>query len=186
MPAADCSFKLPSCSLSLPRTCAVPLVVSLFTQKPPGFSTGSATSDQVHRIEQSCSWQAELPTDQLRTLITQFCGREEGLGVFTFIVLASIYPEAPWLAVIIYWEGVWVIMCLQNQRIQWTHPDNSQGIRHWFSSWTTELKTSLPNNLVNNFYIFINPLSQWARGRWLKSWWASQQWSILLTLQLTV
>lgn len=152
MTAANCSLQLPSCSLSLPRTCPVSLVVSLFRQKPPGFSTGSTTSDQVHRTVLFLASRTPNRPAQDTDYTVLYPEWERGRPWCLYIHCSGQHlPRSPWPAVAIYWEGVWVIMCLQNQRIQWTHPDNSQGIRHWFSSWTTELKTSLSNNLVNNF-----------------------------------
>lgn len=80
-------------------------------------------------------------TGQLGTLVVQFCiqsGQKEGFGVFTYILQASIYPEAPELLEPFTGKGTrWyrklLIVCLKNQRIQWTQLDNAQGVRRWFS-----------------------------------------------------
>lgn len=150
--------KLPRCSPSLPRTYAVSLIVSLYRQKPPSLSTVSATSDQVHRTEQSCSWQAELPTDQLRTLVTVLYPEWERGRLWCLHTLfwptSSQKPLAFCNLLLGRRMGDHVrrpdhVFEKPKDSVDPSRLDNSQGIRHWFSSWTTELKTKcLPNNLV--------------------------------------
>lgn len=149
--------KLPSCGLSLPRTCAVSLVVSLCRQKPPGFFTVSATSDHVHRREHSCSCQAELPQTSsghwLHSFVSRVGERKALVPLHTLFWPAATQKPLAFCNLLLGRRMGDHVFEKPKDSVDPSRLDNSQGIRHWFSSWTTELKTkSLPNNLVvSNF-----------------------------------